>query len=224
MSKGLKGITVKIDGDTKPLNQALSKVNSESKSLQGELKGINSLLKFDPKNTELLAQKQTVLSQAIEQTENKLKTLTLAQQQMAEAGKNADNSAEYRDLQREIAATQQKLAGYNSQLKNTQNAQKQAAKEAETLGQKIYKIASHIPIVNKLAEGFVKAKQKITETVKESATVQKIGSAVEGARQKVEAFKNSHPHVKKVADAFHSMKEKADELASCRRFNNHWQR
>ena len=106
MSKGLKGITVKIDGDTKPLNQALSKVNAETKSLQGELKGINSLLKFDPKNTELLAQKQTVLSQAIEQTESKLKTLTTAQQQMAEAGKNADNSAEYRDLQREIAATQ----------------------------------------------------------------------------------------------------------------------
>ena len=38
MSKGLKGITVKIDGDTKPLNQALSKVNAETKSLQGELK------------------------------------------------------------------------------------------------------------------------------------------------------------------------------------------
>lgn len=214
MSKGLKGITVKIDGDTKPLNQALSKVNAETKSLQGELKGINSLLKLDPKNTELLAQKQTVLSQAIEQTENKLKTLTTAQQQMAEAGKNADNSAEYRDLQREIAATQQKLAGYNTELKNTQTAQKAAAKEAETLGQKIYKIASHVPIVGKLADGFVKAKQKIAETVKESAAVQKIGSAVEGAKKKVEDFKNAHPHVKKVADAFHNMKEKADELKS----------
>ena len=212
MSKGLKGITVKIDGDTKPLNQALSKVNAETKSLQGELKGINSLLKFDPKNTELLAQKQTVLSQAIEQTESKLKTLTTAQQQMAEAGKNADNSAEYRDLQREIAATQQKLAGYNTELKNTQTAQKAAAKEAETLGQKIYNIASHVPIVGKLADGFVKAKQKIAETVKESAAVQKIGSAVEGAKKKVEDFKNAHPHVKKVADAFHTMREKADEL------------
>ena len=214
MSKGLKGITVKIDGDNKNLIKVLSGTEKEARALSGELKGINSLLKFDPKNTELLAQKQTVLQQAITQTESKLKTLTLAQQQMAEAGKNADNSAEYRDLQREIVATQQKLAGYNSQLKNTQTAQKQAAKEAETLGQKIYKIASHIPIVNKLADGFVKAKQKITETVKESAAVQKIGSAVEGARQKVEAFKNSHPHVKKVADAFHSMKEKADELKS----------
>lgn len=212
MSKGLKGITVKIDGDTKPLNQALSKTNTESKSLQGELKGINSLLKFDPKNTELLAQKQTVLSQAIEQTESKLKTLTTAQQQMAEAGKNADNSAEYRDLQREIVATQQKLAGYNTELKNAQTAQKAAAKEAETLGQKIYKIASHVPIVGKLADSFVKAKQKIAETVKESAAVQKIGSAVEGAKKKVEDFKNAHPHVKKVADAFHTMREKADEL------------
>jgi phage-related protein/predicted nucleic acid-binding Zn-ribbon protein len=214
MSKGLKGITVKIDGDNKNLVKVLSNTEKETRALSGELKGINSLLKFDPKNTELLTQKQTVLKQAIEQTENKLKTLTQAQQQMAEAGKNADNSAEYRDLQREIVATQQKLTGYNSQLKNTQDAQKQAAKEAETLGQKIYKIASHIPIVNKLADGFVKAKQKITETVKESAAVQKIGSAVEGARQKVEAFKNAHPHVKKVADAFHTMKEKADELKS----------
>ncbi len=171
-------------------------------------------MKFDPGNTELLAQKQTVLRQAIEQTEDKLKLLKQAQQEMSEAGKNADNSAEYRDLQRELAATQQKLAGYNTQLKNTQDAQKKVAKEAETLGQKIYKIAGHIPVVNRLADGFVKAKQKITETVKESAAVQKIGSAVEGARQKVEAFKNAHPHVKKVADAFHTMKEKTDELKS----------
>lgn len=212
MSKGLKGITIKIDGDNANLVKVLSNTEKEARSLSSELKGVNSLLKFDPQNTELLAQKQTVLTKAIEQTESKLKTLVEAQQQMSAAGKNVDNSAEYRDLQREIAATQQKLAGYNTQLKNTQDAQRQAAKEAETLGQKIYKIASYIPVVNKLADGFVKAKQKITETVKESGTVKKIGEAVEGAKQKVEAFKNAHPAVKKISDAFHSVKEKADEL------------
>lgn len=208
----LKGITVKVDGDTDPLRKSLSETNKESKSLAGELKGVNSLLKFDPKNTELLAQKQTVLTQAIGQAENKLKLLVQAQEDMEAAGKNASNSAEYRDLQREIAATQQKLAGYNTQLKHTQEAQKQAAKEAETLGQKIHKIASHIPIVGKLADGFVKAKQKITETVKESAAVQKIGAAVEKAKQKVDDFKEAHPAVKKVADAFRGVKEKAEEL------------
>lgn len=213
MSKGLKGITVMIDGNTTPLNQALSKTNAETKSLQGELKGVNSLLKFDSSNVNLLAQKQTVLSQAVEQTESKLKTLTQAQEEMAAAGKDINDEG-YRDLQREIEATKQKLAGYNTELKNIQTAQKQAAKEAETLGQKIYKITSHIPIVGKLADGFIKAKDKIKETVKESEAVKKIGTAVEGAKQKVEAFKNAHPAVAKVADAFGKVKDKADDLKS----------
>ena len=73
MSKGLKGITVKIDGDTTPLNQALSKTNANARSLQGELKGVNSLLKLDPTNTDLLAQKQTILAQAVSETEDKMK-------------------------------------------------------------------------------------------------------------------------------------------------------
>lgn len=94
MSKGLKGITVKIDGDNKNLVKVLSNTEKEARGLAGELKGINSLLKFDPQNTELLAQKQTVLKQAIEQTESKLKTLIQAQKEMEEDGKNADNSAE----------------------------------------------------------------------------------------------------------------------------------
>lgn len=212
MSKGLKGITVVIDGKTDGLNKALEKTNSESRSLTTELKGVNSLLKFDPKNTELLAQKQIVLSQSIEQTENKLKTLILAQKQMQEAGKNADNSEEYRDLQREIIKTQQSLKGFNTQLKNTQAQQKQAAREAETLGQKIYKIASHIPGVKKIASGFVQVKGKIKEAVKESKTIQSIGPIVENVKDGIEAFKNAHPQVRKVADEFKRLKERIREV------------
>ena len=173
MSKGLKGITVKIDGDTKPLNQALSKVNAESKSLQGELKGINSLLKFDPQNTELLAQKQTVLSKAIEQTESKLKTLEQAQKQMAEAGKDVNDEA-YRDLQREIFLTKKKLADYNVELENTQAQQKQTAKEAQAFGKKIGEIATKIPGINKLVTAYGKVKEKIAETVKENEHIRKL--------------------------------------------------
>ena len=209
MSKGLKGITVKIDGDTKPLNQALSKVNSESKSLQGELKGINSLLKFDPKNTELLAQKQTVLQQAITQTESKLKILTQAQKEMSEAGKDVNDEG-YRDLQREIAATTQRLEELKKQ-RTTFEVLKQGAKDfTKTIGE----AAMMSPKINKLVTGFQNVKQKITETVKESAAVQKIGSAVEGVKQKVEAFKDAHPKVTKVVEAFGKLKDTAGELKS----------
>ena len=107
MGKALKGITVEINGKTDNLVKALEKPNAEAASLQKELKGVNSLLKFDPKNTELLEQKQVLLKQAVQQTEEKMKLLTDAQKQLAAAGKDVNDDA-YRDLQREIAATAQK--------------------------------------------------------------------------------------------------------------------
>lgn len=208
MSKGLKGITVKIDGDTKPLNKALEKTHAESKSLTGELKGINSLLKFDSGNTELLAQKQIVLKQSIEQTESKLKTLIQAQKEMSEAGKNAENSEEYRDLQREIVATTHRLEELKKQ-RTTFEVLKQGVKDfTKTIGE----AAMMSPKINKLVTGFQNVKQKIKETIKESAPVQKIGSAVESVKQKVEAFKDAHPKVVKVAEAFGKLKDAAGEL------------
>lgn len=209
MAKGFKGITVEIDGSTSKLDSALSKVNSTSKSLQTELKGVNSLLKLDPTNTELAAQKQMLLSQAVQQTEEKLKLLETAQKQTAAAGADINDEA-YRNLQREIVLTKSKLEDLKGQKKTFDELQK----GAESFGTKVANIANKIPIVNKLTTAFGQAKAKITDTVKESATVQKIGSAVEGAKKKVEDFKNAHPAVQKVADAFGKVKEKADELRS----------
>lgn len=110
MAGALKGITVEIGGDTTKLGKALQDVNGKSKSLQSELKGVNSLLKMDPGNVTLLAQKQKLLTDAIAQTKNKLDTLKIAQTQAQEQFEKGEITEEqYRDLQREIVATEQKL-------------------------------------------------------------------------------------------------------------------
>ena len=75
MAGSIKGIIVEIGGDTSGLQKAISKVNSATSSLTKELRGVNSLLKLDPKNTELLSQKQEILSEAIETTSEKLSQL-----------------------------------------------------------------------------------------------------------------------------------------------------
>ena len=62
-----------------------------------------------------------------------MKLLTDAQKQLAAAGKDVNDDA-YRDLQREIAATAQKLAGYNTQLKNAQEMQKKPQKKQRHSG------------------------------------------------------------------------------------------
>ena len=70
----IKGITIEIGGDTTQLGKAIEDSEKQTRSLQGELKEVERLLKFDPTNTELLAQKQELLTKAVAETTSKLKT------------------------------------------------------------------------------------------------------------------------------------------------------
>lgn len=67
----IKGITVEIGGDTTKLTDALKGVNSEIKNTQSQLKDVEKLLKLDPGNTELLAQKHRLLGQSVADTKNR---------------------------------------------------------------------------------------------------------------------------------------------------------
>lgn len=77
----IKGITVEIGGDTTKLQTALKGVNTEIRNTQSQLKDVEKLLKLDPGNTELIAQKHRLLAQAVSETREKLETLKTAQQQ-----------------------------------------------------------------------------------------------------------------------------------------------
>lgn len=122
----IKGITIEIDGDTKGLNQALKGVDSQLKSTNSALKDVEKLLKFDPTNTELLEQKQKLLTEAIEATKERLETLKGAFSENMDAD-------EVDALNREIIATEQSLESYESQLDETGSAtgdMKEATEEA----------------------------------------------------------------------------------------------
>lgn len=117
-SKKVKGITVEIGGNTTKLGKAIEESEKKTRSLQTELKGVEKLLKFDPKNTELLAQKQKLLKDAISETAQKLKTLEDAQAQVTEQFKKGDIGEDvYRDFQREIVNTKKNLTSMENELK-----------------------------------------------------------------------------------------------------------
>lgn len=142
-SKALKGLTIKIGGDTSELTKALDKVDKQSRNLSSELGQINKLLKLDPTNTELLVQKQKVLAEAISSTEERLDTLKEAEKQAQEQFLKGEVSEEqYRALQREIIATEKKLDGYKNAAEETDKAvadlgdeTKKASKDVEDLGE-----------------------------------------------------------------------------------------
>ena len=121
MASTIKGITVKIAGDTIDLQKSLKAVQSSSASLQRELTAINKQLKFDPENTVLLAQKQEVLKEQIENSKSALQKLLDVQDQVEEQAKNGEISTEqYRAYQREVEKAKSKLETFTKQLAETE--------------------------------------------------------------------------------------------------------
>ena len=145
MNKNIKGLTVEIGGDTTELGKALENVNKKSNDLSSELGRINKLLKLDPGNADLLAQKQKVLAEAVANTREKLNKLKDAEAQVQEQFKRGEVSeAQVRELQREIIATTNKLDDYEKAAKETANelngftdATKDAEAASDGLGAKL---------------------------------------------------------------------------------------
>ena len=121
----IKGLTVEIGGDTTQLGKALEDVNKKSKDLSSELGEVNRLLKMDPGNADLLAQKQKILADAVTNTAEKLDKLKQAEKQVQEQFERGEVSEQQvRALQREIIATEKKMAGYEKAVEETNDALK----------------------------------------------------------------------------------------------------
>lgn len=111
MAANIKGITIEIDGTTKGLQKALREVDATIRDTQKDLREVDKLLKMDPGNTQLLAQKQKLLGDSIKETKTRLDELKQAQKQVGEG------TAEWNALQDEIVVTEGKLDNLTNQMK-----------------------------------------------------------------------------------------------------------
>lgn len=154
MAGGIKGITVKIGGDTTELGRALSDATTKSTSLQRELRGVNTLLKMDPGNVTLLTQKSDLLKQSITETENKLKSLNEVLQKV-ESGEIEMTDEEMRNLEREIASTENQLKGLKNQFSEfgSVGAQKVAlvGEKFKDVGGKVEDVGKKLSVVSAAA-------------------------------------------------------------------------
>lgn len=135
MAQRIKGITVEIGGDTQPLNKALKDVSKTAASLNSELRIIDKLLKLDPTNTTLLAQKQEVLAKSIENTTKKLNALKSAQEQAkAQLERGEIGADQYRVLERQVISTENSLNRLQNEAQQTDEALNNAGDAAQKTG------------------------------------------------------------------------------------------
>lgn len=113
----IKGITIELDGETTGLEKAMKDITSKSIDLQGELRDVDRLLKFDPGNVEALAQKQEILTKQIDNTTEKLNRLKSAQEEVDKQFENGDiGEKQYRAFRREIEFTEKSIKDLNTKL------------------------------------------------------------------------------------------------------------
>ena len=138
MAENIRGINVQIGSDTTGLSKALSDVNKRSRDIQSELRQVEKLLKFDPGNTELLAQKQKLLSDAVENTSQKLNRLRTVQEQVNKQFASGEISeGQYRAFNREIAKAEQELSGFETKLESVNPKFKKLGDSAESAASRI---------------------------------------------------------------------------------------
>lgn len=229
MAGRIKGITIEIGGDTTGLDKALKSVNSSITKTQSALNDVNRLLKLDPSNTVLVAQKQQLLSQAVSQTKEKLEALESAQEQVEDAFKRGDIGEEkYMAFQREIEETRGKLNQYKADLSSLQSEQDSLATNTARL-QKLFDVTGTEvddyadALGNKLVSA-IKSGSASSDQLK--TAIDKIGKAVTGGKADVKelrdaldtiddgtAVKSLIADLKKVGDTAEDTAEDIGEIA-----------
>lgn len=191
MASRIRGITIEINGDSTGLQKALSGVDKSLQDTQSELKDVNRLLKIDPKNTELLAQKQKLLTQAIADTKDRLETLKKAEEQAQEQFKKGEMSRDaYDRLKREIAATEQSEKTLSAQLRDTNSA---LDAQGESMASAILKADLMKEALLKVAKAIVTAAK---DAIKYNAQMESFTAAFESFLGSAEAAQRAIANIK----------------------------
>ena len=229
MGNRIKGITVEIGGDTTGLDKALRGVNSSITKTQSALNDVNKLLKLDPSNTVLVAQKQQLLSQAVSQTSDKLEALESAQEQVTAAFQRGDiGQDKYQAFQREVEETRGKLNQYKNDLSSLQTEQDRLSSNTVRLEKLFSSTGTQVDdYADVLGSKLVSAIKNGTANSDQMKTaIEKIGKSATGGKADIrqltdaldtvddgEAIRNLIEELKQAGDAAQDTAEDVGKIA-----------
>lgn len=156
MAKKISGITIAIGADTTGVTNGLKDIGKQSNSVNSELRDVERLLKLNPSNVELVAQKQQLLSKQVELTTKKLDGLKGAQADVERQFSNGDIGEEqYRAFQREVVATEGRLDHYKQSLKDVESSSGEAGNTTKGLSGKFDELGGSVEDVGEAVKGGV---------------------------------------------------------------------
>lgn len=208
----IKGITIQIGADTTQLSKALRDVEKQITSAKTSMKDINNLLKGDPKNTELLTQKQKAFTEAIDGTKKKLEEEKNALKQLEGAEQTDQVVKQQENLKREIIYTEQELNNLEAEYREFGSVAQQQAKVAadamRQTGQSIQEKGQALASAGSTLTRYVTAPIVAGGTV-----LVKTAAEYDAGMSKVQAITGA------TTDELDQLDKKAEEMAANTKFN-----
>lgn len=205
MATKVRGITIELGADTTGISKALSNVNRDIGQTQRELRDVEKLLKLDPGNTELLAQKHRMLGDRVSETKDKLETLKAAQDEITKAYQNGDiDQGQYDAFQREIISCENELKNLQKEFYESNVA----AQKLADIGDGIEKAGQKISGV-----GDKLTKSVTTPILGLGATALTITADFDAAMAKVKAISGA------TEEDFEKLRAKAREMGEQTKFS-----
>lgn len=195
----IRGITIELDGDASGLMKALSNIGKSLRSTQSQLNDVNKLLKLDPGNMELIAQKQRYLGEMTEQTAEKLeKQKEVFAQLKEQAAKGVDNTNQQNAMQREIIQTTKSLENLKDELRNLDSGSgvNEITEDMRDVEQSAERAAQSISEMDNAAEPAADSMQDMADAADKMQ--ESIGEA--GETLKSSAFMDASEKLSGVAD------------------------
>ena len=193
-NKRIKGITIQLGADSKPLEKALKGVEKTSTDISKELREVEQLLKFNPNNTVALTQKQELLEKQIGAVAEKLDVLKEAEAEVQEQFEKGEIAEEqYRAFQREIEKTEDYLGNLENKLKDTVSEQDAMERSSQQLNKLLSITNGEIDdYADTLGDKLVRAlKDGKASSAQLDTAIDKIGRAALGADTDIDKLKNS---------------------------------
>ena len=185
--KKIRGITIDIGANTTQFQKEMNALDKTLNSTQRELRDIDKLLKFDPKNTTLLKQKQDLLKSAISDTDEKLKKEKEALEQLKKADKSPEVEKQMRALERQIVDDENKVKKFNKELKETEKASsgvEKAKQRFKSFGKGVGVVAKGVGTV--AAAGAAAVTATVTATVAAGKTIGKFAGEAAKAGDEID--------------------------------------
>jgi phage-related minor tail protein len=139
-NKRIKGITIEIGADSTGLDKALKGVEGGANKAKEELREVDRALKNAPESAVLWAQKQELLTKALEESRKKVDLLRDAQDQVNRQFQEGKISEEqYRAFQREVEKAEADVQRLTGELEKSKDGMKKMSENSDDAAEALEK-------------------------------------------------------------------------------------